>query len=77
EKGLFSKVYDTTKTMDKELYFFTEKLASYNPEALSAIKKILWEGTAHWDDLLIERAEMSGLLALSDNTKQALEKFKK
>ena len=77
EKGLFSKVYDTTKVMDKELYFFTEKLASYNPEALSAIKKILWEGTEHWDTLLIKRAEMSGLLALSDNTKEALEKFKK
>lgn len=77
EKGLFSKVYDTINEMDKELEFFTEKLASYNPNALTEMKKVLWEGTAHWDKLLLERAEMSGKLALSPNTKLALEKFKK
>ncbi|MBT8183790.1 MAG: enoyl-CoA hydratase/isomerase family protein [Eudoraea sp.] len=76
EKGLYSKVYDTSKIMDKELFFFTEKLASYNPEALKAMRKVSWEGTDHWDNLLAERAQMSGELALSPNTKQALEKFK-
>lgn len=76
EKGLFSKVYDTIKVMDKEIFFFTEKLASYNPEALHAIKKASWEGTEHWEDLLIERAKISGILALSPSTKQALDKFK-
>ncbi|PCJ95284.1 MAG: enoyl-CoA hydratase [Flavobacteriaceae bacterium] len=77
EKGLFSKVYDSINEMDKELAYFTEKLASYNPDALIEMKKVLWEGTAHWDKLLLERAEMSGKLALSTNTKLALEKFKK
>lgn len=77
EKGLYSEVFDSAKAMDKELYFFSEKLASYNPEALQAMKRILWEGAEHWDSLLLERAEMSGKLALSPNTKQALEKFKK
>ena len=77
EKGLFSAVYDSTKAMDKELFFFTEKLASYNSEALYEMKKVLWEGTEHWDKLLSERAEISGRLALSPSTKEALEKFKK
>jgi len=76
EKGLFSKVYDTTKIMDKEIFFFAEKLASYNPQALQIMKKVLWEGTENWESLLIERAQMSGVLALSANTKQALAKFK-
>lgn len=76
EKGLFSKVYDSIKIMDKEIHFFSEKLASFNPEALKAMKKVSWEGTDHWEVLLIERAKMSGVLALSPNTKQALEKFK-
>jgi methylglutaconyl-CoA hydratase len=40
------------------------------------MKKVCWEGTSHWDELLIERAQMSGELALSPDTKQALEKFK-
>ncbi len=77
EKGLYSQVFESMKSLDKELSFFAEKLASYNPEALSEIKKVLWEGTAHWDKLLLDRAEASGALALSPNTKKALEKFKK
>ena len=46
-------------------------------EALAEMKKVLWEGTEHWNALLLERAEASGRLALSQNTKKALEKFKK
>jgi len=77
EKGLYAQVFDDIKAMDKEVDFFTQKLASYNPEALAAMKAALWEGTEHWGELLIARAEASGRLALSPNTKSALEKFKK
>ena len=77
EKGLFSKVFDSIAEMDKELEFHTQKLASFNPEALAEMKRVLWEGTEHWESLLVERAEASGRLALSPNTKNALEKFKK
>ncbi|MEZ4809740.1 MAG: enoyl-CoA hydratase/isomerase family protein [Allomuricauda sp.] len=77
EKGLFSKVFDSIAEMDKEMEFHVQKLASYNPEALTEMKRVLWEGTDHWDKLLLARAEASGTLALSPNTKAALEKFKK
>lgn len=77
EKGLFSKVFDAISEMDKELDFHTQKLASYNPEALAEMKRALWEGTENWGALLYERAEASGRLALSPATKVALEKFKK
>ena len=77
EQGLYAKVYDSISEMDKELDIHIQKLATYNPEALAEMKKVLWEGTEHWDDLLLERAEASGRLALSPNTKNALEKFKK
>lgn len=77
EKGLFSKVFDSIDEMDKELEFHSQKLASFNPEALAEMKRVLWEGTEHWGQLLLERAAASGRLALSPNTKQALEKFKK
>lgn len=76
EKGLFSKVFDNIEKMDDELHFFTEKLASYNPEALEEWKKVLWEGTSHWDTLLIDRAAVTGKLVLSDFTIEALSKFK-
>jgi methylglutaconyl-CoA hydratase len=56
---------------------FAQKLATYNPEALSEIKKVLWENTENWDELLYERAAISGKLVLSNFTKKALNEFKK
>lgn len=77
EKGLFARVYDTTRDLDQDLEIFTAKLANYNPEALVALKKTLWHGTDSWDALVAERAKISGQLVLSDFTKKALAKFKK
>ena len=75
--GLFTKVFAGQVTLDKELVEFSTKLASYNPEAVSEIKKIFWEGTENWETLLFERAAISGKLALSEYTKRALQEFKK
>jgi methylglutaconyl-CoA hydratase len=77
EKGLFSKVFENQQDLDKEVEIFSERLASYNPDALAGMKRILWEDTENWDTLLSERAELSGTLVLSDFTKKALAKFKK
>ncbi|HET8736063.1 MAG TPA: enoyl-CoA hydratase/isomerase family protein [Pricia sp.] len=77
EKGLFSKVFDNIKELDRELDFFAAQLSYYNPRALSEWKMVLWEGTEHWNVLLIERAAITGELVLSEFTKNALSKFKK
>ena len=77
EKGLFAKVFENTNDLDKELDFYTNQLSEYNPEALKAWKKVLWEGTEHWSKLLVDRAAITGELVLSKATKQALSKFKK
>ena len=77
EKGLYAKVLENVSELDKELELFTSKLASYNPEALAEMKKVLWEGTENWDNLLYERAGISGKLVLSDFTVKALNQFKK
>lgn len=77
EKGLYAKVLEDIKELDKELDIFTQKLAGYNPEALADMKRVLWEGTENWDTLLTERAKISGRLVLSDFTKKALAQFKK
>ena len=77
EKGLFSEVFETIEDLDIRLEEYTKELSSYNPDALLEMKKVLWEGTSHWDSLLYERAAISGRLVLSDFTKNALEKFKK
>jgi methylglutaconyl-CoA hydratase len=77
EKGLYARVFDEMEQMDKEIQFFAEKLASYNPEALAEMKKVLWEGTEKWGSLLEERAAISGELVLSDFTRNALSKLRK
>ncbi|MDE0536721.1 enoyl-CoA hydratase/isomerase family protein [Tenacibaculum sp. L6] len=73
EKGLYARVFETQNELDKEVEILSEKLASYNPEALAEMKRALWKGTEHWEELLIERAETSGKLVLSDFTKKALQ----
>jgi len=77
KKGLYAKVYETVEELNLELDLFTLKLASYNPEALVAMKKVLWQGTENWDTLLAENAKISGRLVLSEFTKDALGKLKK
>jgi methylglutaconyl-CoA hydratase len=77
DKGLYSEIFDSVEELDNRLEDYANELASYNYDALLEIKKVLWDGTNNWDSLLYERAAISGRLALSDFTKNALEKFKK
>ena len=55
---------------------FAEHLCTYNPEAMKEMKKVFWRGTEDWDELLPERAEISGRLVLSEFTKETLKRFK-
>jgi methylglutaconyl-CoA hydratase len=76
-KGLYADVFDSYEKLEEATLSFAKKLATYNPEALAEMKKVFWEGTEHWDELLYERASISGKLVLSDFTKNALGQFKK
>jgi len=77
EKGLYSKTFESIEKLDKAVTELVQVLSSYNPEALAEMKKVLWEGTDHWESLLVERAAITGKLVLSDSTKKALAAFKK
>lgn len=76
-KGLFAEVHPTIEAMDKSVLQLANSLAFSNPEAVTEMKKIFWKGTEHWDQLLSERAVISGRLVLSDFSKKAIEQFKK
>ncbi len=77
EKGLYAATFDDATEMDEAINTLANKLAKSNPEAMSMLKKVFWEGTENWDTLLAERAGMSGKLVLSDFTKKAINAFKK
>ncbi len=77
EKGLYAKVCPNVEELDMAVAELASKLASYNADALAEIKKIFWEGTDHWDELLMDRAAISGKLVLSEYTRKVLREFKK
>jgi methylglutaconyl-CoA hydratase len=77
QKGLYAQIFETKTELDTEIKAFANKLASYNPDALFEMKKVLWEETENWSTLLYERAEISGKLVLSNFSRKAINQLKK
>lgn len=77
EKGLFAEVHESINGVDASIERLSQQLANSNPEAMKEIKRASWAGTDHWDNLLIERAAISGRLVLSEFTRNAIAQFKK
>ncbi|MEM9917095.1 MAG: enoyl-CoA hydratase/isomerase family protein [Bacteroidota bacterium] len=75
-RGLYTQVFEDAAAMDEAINNLLGKLVKSNPEAMRLLKKVFWEGTDHWDNLLAERAAMSGELVLSDYSKNAIQRFK-
>ena len=77
KKGLYVDVFENAVDMDIEIKKLSEKLAQSNPEAMALLKEVFWKGTEGWDQLLAERASISGKLILSDFSVNAINEFKK
>ncbi|MBI2259504.1 MAG: enoyl-CoA hydratase/isomerase family protein [Flavobacteriia bacterium] len=75
-KGLYADVFEEISEMDDEIYRLALQLSNSNPMAMKMMKSIFWKGTENWDTLLLERAQMSGELVLSEFSKNAINKFK-
>ena len=75
QKGLYANVYDSTEELDEAVAALAKNLYGYNPEAVKEMKQMFWRGTEDWDQLLNERAKISGRLVLSDFTKAKLKRF--
>ena len=75
-KGLYSELHSSVDSMDESISRLANHLSHSSPEAMAEMKKIFWQGTDNWEELLIDRAEISGRLVLSHFTKEAIAKFK-
>ncbi|MFT3682024.1 MAG: enoyl-CoA hydratase/isomerase family protein [Ferruginibacter sp.] len=75
-KGLFAELHESIENMDEAVSRLSNTLSHSSPAATAEMKKMFWNGTEHWDELLKERAAISGRLVLSSYTKNAIEKFK-
>ena len=76
-KGIYSELHTSNEAMDESIRRLIDTLVHSNPQAMAELKKIFWKGTENWDQLLIERAAISGKLVVSNFTKQAIASFKK
>jgi methylglutaconyl-CoA hydratase len=76
EKGLFAELHQDMETMHKAVDKLAETLSKSSPEAMKELKTVCWKGTDHWDDLLMERAAISGRLILSTFSINAINAFK-
>lgn len=62
--------------MDGKIEAFMQKLSERSVEALALIKKVSWEGSEHFDQLMPERILMSATLILEDSAKENIGKIK-
>lgn len=76
EKGMFNQVLPDAMACEEAVLEFAKNLSVYSLEAMRDLKSIFWQGTENWNEVMPQRAEMSGRLVLSDFTKATLNKFK-
>lgn len=76
QQGLYAQLFEDADQLDEAVEVLANKLVCSNPEAMTALKKIFWQNTDHWDTLLAQRAATSGQLILSTYSKEAITRFK-
>ena len=73
---VYHSVSENIESMDEQIEAFLQKIATRSDEALALIKKVSWEGTEHFEQLMPERIFMSASLILEDSAKKNIEKIK-
>lgn len=74
--GLITELFADTASLDGALDALAARLASYNPEAMSRLKSVLWEGTENWETLLFDRAAITSGLVLTDFVRNVINNIK-
>ena len=77
QRGLYAELHQDVMALDARVAAFAGQLAASNPEALASMKRVLWEGTEHWRELLATRARLSGRLVVSEAARRAIESLSK
>jgi methylglutaconyl-CoA hydratase len=76
-RGLYSEVHTNMQELDESLQRLINHLTHSSPQAVTEIKKVLWHDTAHWDQLLSDRAKISGSLIVTAQAQKAIALFNK
>ncbi len=73
---VYHSVSPTIAEMDSQIDLFLNNLSTRSSDALALIKKVSWEGTEHFEQLMPERILMSASLILEDSAKKNIGKIK-
>ncbi len=73
---VYHSISENIPEMDAKIEKFLQVLSSRSSDALALIKKVSWEGTEHFEQLMPERILMSASLILEDSAKKNIEKIK-
>jgi methylglutaconyl-CoA hydratase len=71
-RGLYAEVHANLQDLDDSLEILVKHLCLLSLQAMKEIKKVLWQGTSNWDQLLPERAKISGQLVTSEMAQKAI-----
>jgi methylglutaconyl-CoA hydratase len=75
-KGLYAELHTDMTEVDKAVNELAKTLSNSSSEAMKEIKQIFWKEAEDWDQLLKERAAISGRLILSAESKAFIQQFK-
>lgn len=75
-KGIYAELHPNVESMEESISKLSHSLAHYSAEASAEIKKMIWHDTEHWEQLLAERAAISGRLVVGESAKTFLDKYR-
>lgn len=77
QRGFYSEIHASIETLDEAVEKLVTKLSKFSLKAMKEMKRVLWENESDWNELLEQRAEISGKLVLSEEAQTAIEKARK
>ena len=76
QHNVYHSVSNSIAEMDEKLDVFLKTVSGRSEDALALIKKVSWEGTEHFNELMPARIHMSASLILEDSAKKNIGKIK-
>lgn len=75
-KGIYAELHPNAESMEESISRLSDSLAQSSTEATAEIKKMIWRDTEHWEELLAERAAISGRLVVGATARNYLSKYR-
>lgn len=75
DKGLISSLHENIDEMDHAIEEFTRQLSGRSADAIASFKRVLWQETNNWENLMTERAKLTGELVLSSYSREKIQNF--